>query len=239
MKLPDFNYADMQWDAWNAFHVEHHGYRKFTQFDTGELVVCSTNWRPENRLVYKELHIQIVATDDDDCPPLYVPGQDKPIPKSHLNHKGMQILLLDFDHKRAVGLGSYLTQDNAPLVPERFTKAQFRSVAAWYAGADSIPVGTSITRHYPQPLTMTERKHINELADAAKVWLQMQPNPDALKKEHREVKAPPVFEFVDVSFGVLTLAHRTAIADKGFNMIVKEEYPWLTFNVEGVTDDKS
>ena len=42
-----------------------------------------------------------------------------------------------------------------------------------------------------------------------------------------------------MSFGVLTLAHRTAIAVNGFDMIVKAEHPWLTFNVEGETDHET
>lgn len=235
MKLPAFNHAEMEWDSWRAFHNDH-GYRKFTQFDTGELVVCSCRWQPDARHVYKELHLQVVATDDKDCPRLYLPGLDKPIPKSHLYHKGQQTLLLDLDHKRAVGLSDYLTKENAPLVPERFTDSNSRSVTAWYAGPDAVPVGSPITRHYPQPLEPDERKHINELADACKVWLQMQPDPEALKKEHRKVKTP-VNDFIGVSFAILTLAHRTAIAERGFNMIVKGEHPWLTFNGEGVTED--
>jgi hypothetical protein len=146
----------------------------------------------------------------------------------------MQTLLLDFDHKRAVSLHPGLGKDNAPLVPERFTKAA-RNVTVWYAGPGAVPVGGPVTRHYPQPLTHDQRKHINELVDACKVWLQMQPNPDTLKKEHRNVTVH-VNDCIDVSFGVLTLAHRTAIALKGFNTIIKDEHPWLTFNVEGVTE---
>jgi hypothetical protein len=224
----------MEWDSWRAFHIEHCGHSKFVQFDTGELVVCRNGWRPENRQVYKELHIQIVATDDDDCPKLYVPGSTKPVFKSHLNHKGQQTLLLDLDHKRAVSLDSYLDEDNAPLVPRRFTNSNSRYVTAWYAGPDAVPVAAPIIRHYPQPLTHDQRNHIKELVDASKVWLQMQHGLDTpRKRQHPDLK---VGDFVDVSFGVLTTEHRMAIATVGFNTIVKEEHPWLTFNVEGVTE---
>lgn len=240
MRLPDFNHAEMDWDSWRAFHITHHGYGKFVQFDTGEFVVSTSNWRPENRQVYKDLNIQIVATDDDDCPKLYIPGSDKPVPKSHLNYKGQQTLLLDFDHKRAVGIAGYLTKESTPLVPERFTNSNSRNVFVWYAGPSAVPVGSLVTRHYPRPLTPDERKHIAELADACKVWLHMQPDPEALKKAHREVKQLPVGDFVDVSFSVLTIPHRVAIAvHNGFDMIVRARHRWLTFDTEGVTDDKS
>src|ERR1700746_3198349 len=114
MKLPPFDQANMQWDEWNAFHVVHKR-RAFVQFDTGEFVVCHRNWSPDVRCAYPTLNIQIVSTDDRDCPRLTIPGQEKPIPKSHLNHKGQQILLLDHDHKRAVGLRSWLTKDTSPM----------------------------------------------------------------------------------------------------------------------------
>lgn len=235
MKLPAFNRDAMEWDSWQAFHVDLL-YHAFVQFDTGEFVVCCNSWRPENRKVYSKLHIQIVATDDDECPKLYTPGMAavvgaKPIPKSHLNHHGQQTLLLDLDHKRAVGLSPLLTKENAPLVPERFTKNH--RCTAWYAGPDAVPVAAPITRHYPQPLTHDQRSHIKELVDASKVWMQMQHNP----APKRNPPALKVAEFIDVSFGVLTPEHRMSIAmNDGFNMIVKEEHPWLTFNVEGVTE---
>lgn len=233
MKLPDFDHSKMEWDSWQAFHVNL-GYYAFIQFDTGEFVVANHSWRPEVRKTYSELHIQIVATDDDECPKLYTPGMAsvvgaKPIFKSHLNHHGQQTLLLDLDSKRAVGLHPGLTKENAPLVPERFTKSHRCTI--WYAGSDAMPVGAPITRHYPQPLTFNQRTHIKELEDASKVWLQMQ-HPAGLKKRHDDVGVP-VGDFVDVSFAALTIEHRTAIAVGGFNMIVKEEHPWLTFNVEG------
>lgn len=238
MKLPPFNHAVMEWDGWRAFHIDH-GYSKFTQFDTGEFVVCSRRWAPDNRQVYKDLHIQVVATDDEDCPKLYLPGMAsvvgaKPVFKSHLNHNGQQILLLDFNHKRAVSLDRWLTKDNAPSsLPERFLDRGARNISAYYAGPKATPIAAPITRHFPAPLTTEQRTHIKELEAAAKVWLEMQPDPEGLKKKHRDVRAVPVLDCVDVSFGVLTTEHRTAVALRGFNMIIKETHPWLTFNVEG------
>jgi hypothetical protein len=160
----------------------------------------------------------------------------KPIPKSHLNRKGQQTLLLDLDRKRAVSLGHYLTDNNAPLVPTRFTESH--NVVAWYAGPNAVPVGTPIVRHYPQPLTRAQRERIKELEDASKVWLQMQPEPDVLARHQRRTNTPTlkVIEFADVSFAALTSEHRTSIAVHGFDMIVKEEHPYLVFNVEGTTD---
>ena len=240
MKLPRFDHSKMEWDGWRAFHVDHY-YNKFVQFDTGEFVVNSRRWSPDERQIYKELHLQVVATDDDKCPPLFTPGMAtvvgaKPIPKSHLNHNGQQILLLDFNHKRAVSIDRTLSREDMPLIPERFT-GHYSRVVAYYAGSKAVPVGSPITRHRPQQLTPDERTHIKELVDASKVWLQMQPNPDEIsKKQRRDMKALPVSEFVDVSFGVLTTDHRVAIALNGFNNIIKEEHPWLTFGMSAEED---
>jgi hypothetical protein len=230
MKLPPFDHSQMEWGAWNAFHVVHK-HNTFYQFDTGEFIVTSHTWHPDERRIYSDLNIQIVGTNDEDCPQLYVPSNSKPIPKSHLNHKGQQYLLLDLDHKRAVSLYPWLTKDNAPSVPERFTDKQ--RVAAWYAGPGAVPVGTSITRHYPQPLTMQQRSHINKLSDVCKIWLRMQPDPNALEREYiafRDVQRK-VSYFVDTPFSALTANQRMAIATHGFDMIVEEKYPYLTFDV--------
>jgi len=228
MQLPAFDYSHMAWDAWRAFHVVH-PYNAFVQFDTGELIVCARNWGPDFRRVYKELNLQIVTTEEHDCPRFFIPGaaDKKPVPKAHLNHSGQQYLLLDLDHKRAVSIGPWLTKTSAPeLVPERFLDS--RSVAAYYAGPQAVPVGSPITRRYPQPLTRDQRQHVGELADACKVWLEMQPDPSALVRESRDVQTK-VSYFVDTPFSGLTMAQRVAIGVRGFNMIVREENPWLTF----------
>jgi hypothetical protein len=230
MHLPDFDHSKMQWDAWKAYYIDEHKYNTFVQFDTGEFVVCYRNWRPDERKVYSDLHLRIVATGDEDCPRLYVPGQEKPIPKSHLNHHGMQTLLLDLDSHRAVSINTWLTKENAPaLIPERFASENSRrNVTAYYAGPQATPVGVPITRHYPQPLSSTQRKHIGELADASKVWLQMQTQHN-LAKPVKWVEMP-VLDFVETPFSTLTTEQRVTVAGRGFDMIVKEEHDWLKFD---------
>jgi len=231
MHLPEFDRNKMEWDSWRAFHVTVEHYSAFVQFDTGELIVTNRRWSPDERRAYKELHLQVIGTDDRDCPRLFVPGSDKPVPKSHLNHNGMQVLLLDHDCQRAVSLESWMTGDNnGRTIPERFRDRGSRNVNAYYSGPSAMPLGAvPITRHYPQPLTTKERAHVAELHEACKVWLQMQGDPKALMQKHRSLDAPKVATFVDVSFAVLTEEHRTAIAVKGFDMIKREENNWLTF----------
>ena len=233
MHLPDFTYAEMTWDSWRTFHITHK-YNAFVQFDTGEFVVCRRNWSPDIRCIYEKLHLQVVATDDRDCPRLYVPGQDAPIPKSHLNSKGQQVILLDLDHGRAVGLQPSLTVG----IPQRFLKRPPHSISVYYAGAEAMPVGCPVIRRYPQPLTHDQRQHINALTDACKVWLQMQPDPIALRKQDSDLRQRklavkvPVLAFVDTPFNQLTNAVRVAVAVTGFNMIVRESYPYLMFKPE-------
>jgi len=238
MKLPEFDRSKMFWDNWQAFYVIHTFGDRFIQFDTGEFVICQNRWHPDKRRPYNDLHIQVVGTDDRDCPKLFVPHETKPIPKSHLNRTGMQVLLLDHDHQRAVSLEGWMTKDNAGArIPERFIdRGAGRSVRAYYAGPDAFPVGAvPITRHFPHPLTSEQRRHIVELRNACTVWIQMQDNPAALtiegRREHRDVQTR-VDYFVNTPFRDLTTPQRIAIAVRGFDMIKLETNPWLTFKKE-------
>ena len=240
MKLPEFKLDEMEWDSWHSFHVDV-AWNKFVQFDTGEFVVVNKRWNPDKREVHNDLRIQIVATSDDNCPRLYLPNTPGPMPvaKSHLNHKGHQILLIDFDHKRAVSVDRYLDKDNVTApIPERFTNSEHRCggrISAYYAGPNAVPIGTPITRHFPHPLTSEQRKRIDDLKSACDVWLKMQPNPEALAKEQHKFKAPPVAGFIYAAFSTVLPAQRALIAVHGFDMILKEEHPWLILN-EGATD---
>jgi len=237
MHLPQFDHAEMAWDDWRAFHVVHEWY--FVQFDTGEFVIVNSCWSPRERRVYEDFHLQVTSTNDKDCPPLFVPGKEnnKPIPKSHLNHKGMQVLLLDHDSQRAVSLEGWMTSDTdaSRTIPERFVSPyrRGRNVCAYYAGPGAFPLGAvPITRHYPHPLTAVQRVHITELKNACEVWLQMQPDPVKLGLEHhkmvRDVQTR-VDYFVDMPFSVLTTHQRLAIASHGFDMTRQETNAYLTF----------
>jgi hypothetical protein len=222
MQLPAFDYTRMHWDAWQAFHIDYDSV--FIQFDTGEFVVRHHDWRPNERKVHYDLHLQVVATADRDCPRLYAPGHDRPIPRAHLERDGQQVLLLDLDHGRAVSLDGVLRD----AVPGRFVCG---SLAAYYAGAVAMPLGGGpITRRWPHPLTHDLRRHAAAVTDACKVWLGMHDD-DArreLTREHRYVKAP-VWAFLGVPFAELSEATRTAVAVRGFGMIAEEKHPWLTF----------
>lgn len=237
MHLPEFDHSSMAWDDWRAFHIIHGAHNKFVQFDTGEFIVCARSWQPGERHTYNEFHLKVVATDDEDCPKLYLPGMSKvegakPIYKSHLNHHGQQVLLLDYDSKRAVGLWPVLK--GSASIPERFTDSS--RVAVYYAGPHAFPVGAPVTRQYPQPLTPAQRMHINELKSACDVWMQMNTGTITIPRDHA---ARSVIEFVDKSFSELTSIQRLVIARWGFDMLVKEKHEWLEFNPEekGVTDD--
>ena len=242
MKLPTFNHAEMEWDDWRAFHVEH-GYHKFVQFDTGELVVCSRNWDPDARMVYGDLHLQIAATADKDCPRLYIPGAREPVPRSHLTYGGQQVLLLDLDHRRAVSLEGWLTGENKPswaAIPERFTgkSSPGRNITAYYAGPGAVPIGSPIVRQYPFPLTTAQREHLQEIKNACNVWLQMQPDCKDLMKRLDYKSHVWAIGFVAKEFKELTHGQRTTIARDGFTMMGKEEHAWLTFNVTQKGEDK-
>ena len=152
MKLPAFNHAEMEWDSWRAFHIDAPRVRQVHSVRHRRVCRVDSNWRPENRQVYKELNIQIVATDDDDCPKLYIPGSDKPVPKSHLNTRAMQTLLLDFDHKRAVGHRRLPDQRQRAAGPGTVYQQQFAQRLCLVRRHLRCASRSLVTRHYPRAI---------------------------------------------------------------------------------------
>lgn len=166
MKLPEFKQSEVRWDAYRAFHIHHdyNGYHdfcygSFVQFDTGEVICTVTKPRLEKRRIYRTLNIQIVGTNDYDCPQLYTLEGEK-IPFAWLNSCGSQALLLDLDNQHLVRLSGESLQG----VPSRFVH-----VPAYYPGPGRLPVGSSISVGRPYKWDKAEREHIRSLVAAAKV----------------------------------------------------------------------
>lgn len=102
MKLPAFDHNIKRWDFYNHFHVKHS--YKFTQFETGEFMLTSNTFDPDERRMYSAFDVTITSTADADCPPLYMPGRKAPVPKAWLNRSGQQFVLIDHGRGKAVPL---------------------------------------------------------------------------------------------------------------------------------------
>lgn len=148
----------------------HYYYGDVVLFDTGELIVTPNKWAPDKRKLYKNWNVQIVSTTDPDCPALYLPGEDKPCIKAHLNHGGQQILWIDHDHKRAVSLERTCNGGFTDHIPERF-----RGLATvYYYGKNSPPLGGSVILTKPKVFPNETLRSTNALQQACRVWYEME-----------------------------------------------------------------
>jgi hypothetical protein len=191
------------WDEWHDFFIPHgstNNYQvghsaPFIQFNSGELIVNNRGFDPNIRKRYPDLNVRIVATTDYDCPTLTRVGETKPIPKSHLNHRGQQILLVDEDQGIAVGLFKDKRGEldfRRETMPQRFLD---RKVAAYYAGENREPIGHPIILEYAPPLTNEQKEHIHDLTMACETWMQMSTDPNHIKlwdKKSNNLHAVPI-----------------------------------------------
>ena len=140
MKLPEFNAKGMRWDQYRKFHTVKWGV--FVQTMDGELLVMgSGDGAPDQRAEYADYNIAIRSTTDRDCPALYLPGSDKPIVAAALHRKGGQLLLIDYDLKKAFRL-SWSRKPHSQM-PE-FARGAY----AYYPKAGSAPYVHSKIKQY-------------------------------------------------------------------------------------------
>ena len=184
MKLPAFDHSKMEWDAWNAFHVV-------------TSIICSSSSTPASLSCARTRGAQSTAvstkilTSRSSVPTTTIarglrPRYDVADPQVAPQSQGAADTAARPRSQASGGVLVPPDQGQCAAGPGAVYSTPTSLVLVWYAGPDAVPVGTPVMRHYPQPLTYDERKHINELVDACKVWLQMQPNPDALKKQHQK-----------------------------------------------------
>lgn len=164
MICPDFsvNISRVRWDGWRAFHVNH---GPFTQFDTGELVLRSQTWNPDDRRSFRDLGVTIVASEDETLPALILPD-GTPIKRAWLYDGGAQVLLIDDSTRHVVRIGPWLKGENS-LLPTRFAG---RAIEAYFAGPGRPPIGTAVSVSPPYKLSKDEKDYLASLRAAAKMW---------------------------------------------------------------------
>lgn len=169
----------LRWDYYGRFHIKistkslapdryshPHGTAIFAQFTDG-LTICNRKEpSPDERGYYPLLGVSLISTTDDSCPPLFVPGDDKPIPKSHLNYTGATYLVVDWRHKRAVPL----TGCEGECVPEI---ALGSHVGAFWASAGQPPQSRPVAINPPLAKTPEMRQLYKDNMAKCKAWAAM------------------------------------------------------------------
>ena len=132
MKKFKFNHQGKSWDRYQAFHYKHGG---IVEFDTGEVMVAS--WSDSNdRRMYGDYDIQLVATTNSDCPQLYFDKEcTEPVKKSWITHHGMQELAIDHEQNVAIALSGRNYKDKPMQLG-----SHVHSALAYWAGAERLPV---------------------------------------------------------------------------------------------------
>ena len=166
MKAQPFDQSKMRWDEYRAFHV--HRSRYLVQFDTGEMIFTYNEPDPDFRKHFRDLEIQIVATNDDDCPKLYT-DEGEEVKKAWVTRNGQQHLAVDHERGVAVRLQHQYDQHRNPRLPPRF----LNYAAAYWSGPERRPVGAPITLSKPRAFSAEQNAHILQTISACKAWVEM------------------------------------------------------------------
>ena len=112
MKLPDFDHKHKLYDRFrHAFYNELSA--GFMLFETGELLGLRSLDKSEMRRVYRNLGLEIVGTNDDDCPRLLTP-EGVCVPKAHLDYKGQHIICVDLDTGYVAKVSDNIPENHLP-----------------------------------------------------------------------------------------------------------------------------
>ena len=174
-----FDRTKVFWDDYCRFHTNLEYANGFIVFETGEAICtrCFDN-DPDRRTLYNKWHVQIVGTNDTNCPK-FTDLDGKPIAKTWLDNNGQQILLIDHDHGIAVALGQRggldprFVQPWQANVPESLRGRAY----AYWPGPNSPPLGGRIVVNQSRRLTPEQRAHCEGLLAECKAWDVMSEQP--------------------------------------------------------------
>lgn len=169
MQLAPMTNDNRRWDEYRAFHWN--VARGFVQFETGELIYTISKPDPDQRRIFRDLDVQIVATGDKDCPRFVTPEGEK-VASAWLNRKGQSYLAVDLTTGRAVQLGGHITYGRAK--PDaRDEQAPFYlqgRFTAYWAGPGRNPVGKPIDYAPPMKYEGEERQRLDNLKAQCEAW---------------------------------------------------------------------
>lgn len=173
MKLPAWDNTQQRWDKFEAFHIGVDKYalsktnpwtsQPFIMFDSGEVVCTYAQPGPDQRGIYPMLNLQLVGTNDRNCPALATPDGEA-VAKAWLDDAGQQYLLIDLCTSRAYRLGGGHSS-KLERVPERLSH-----FTAYFPGAGREPTTPPVTVAKPdlKALTREEREHKDAMISSIK-----------------------------------------------------------------------
>ena len=145
MKEFKFDHASKSWDRYGAFHNSDWG---IVEFETGEVIVRSSN--VDNRMMYDKYGIQIVASTDTECPPLYIDKEcTEPCPKAWLTQGGYTPLAIDYEQKVAFQLHPPTRSGETAkqgLQIQNHLGSHVRDARGYWAGHGRLPITNGKTR---------------------------------------------------------------------------------------------
>lgn len=145
MKEFKFDHASKSWDRYGAFHNSDWG---IVEFETGEVIVRSSS--VDNRMMYDKYGIQIVASTDTECPPLYIDKEcTEPCPKAWLTQGGYTPLAIDYEQKVAFQLQTPTRSGqtrNQGLHIQNHLGSHVRDARGYWAGHGRLPITNGKTR---------------------------------------------------------------------------------------------
>ena len=145
MKEFKFDHASKSWDRYGAFHNSDWG---IVEFETGEVIVRSSS--VDNRMMYDKYGIQIVASTDTECPPLYIDKEcTEPCPKAWLTQGGYTPLAIDYEQKVAFQLQTPMRSGQTRkqgLHIQNHLGSHVRDARGYWAGHGRLPITNGKTR---------------------------------------------------------------------------------------------
>ncbi|MDB4338408.1 hypothetical protein OAA02_00345 [bacterium] len=145
MKDFKFDHYSKAWDRYGAFHNSHWG---IVEFETGEVIVRSSS--VDNRMMYDKYGIQIVASTDTECPPLYIDKEcTEPCPKAWLTQGGYTPLAIDYEQKVAFQLQTPTRSGQTRkqgLHIQNHLGSHVRDARGYWAGHGRLPITNGKTK---------------------------------------------------------------------------------------------
>ena len=147
MKQLKFEHTNKSWDRYGAFHNRYGG---LVHFETGEVMVTACD--VDNRKMYHEFGIQIVASTDAHCPPLFLDKEcTEPCPKAWLSQGSYTPLAIDHEQKLAFALShphAYIgkTVGECRKLISHLPKHMSDDCLGYWSDAERKPIANKTTR---------------------------------------------------------------------------------------------
>lgn len=198
MKIEPFDKTRAQWDRYQRFHTL--GSHGSIQFETGEMIFTHNVFKPDSRCGTRDnvagASLRIVGTNDADCPPLYITAESLstdearadltklnqtadnlsgPVPKAWLNGAGMQILLIDSETGRAIGMRGTKQHKAWAHAPSWINPGigYGKQAIVYVPGNGRNAIGSGVDMFMPYKRTIEQRRAEAELVGACKAWVEI------------------------------------------------------------------